>query len=409
MRKGKLIGVLSIVLAFVVFASTNTIASGIVVPEAPKSNDKAAWEEAYQKYLDSAEQTKNKQTPSPSIAPSPTPIVVKEQEPISDIKGHWATSAILHCYDMGIIRLFEGDKVLPNEPIKRAEFAYAMNEWMSKNAALLTELGYVEKKEKVSTNDIADSMLYYSAMKSQLEKGLMTTSGGAFKPNSNLTRETACEVWINLMKQLTNCVIDQEYFNALSIDKALNKYIDKNSISYQASEAVAAMTNIKLVSGYSNNTFRPNGTISRAEIYTIITNAEYFLKKAIKGPQPTPIPEMDKIKLSKLSIAYANQVGYGLYFTVNDSAFKQDASIVIATTFSEYLKVDQDNIQTTGKGLTSNTYKLSELERYRISPNDNIFTRNMEGNAPNTYYIYVMLKYKDQTTDILSTSITLSY
>ncbi len=81
-------------------------------------------------------------------------------------------------------------------------------------------------------------------------------AGGYFKPENYMTRAEVCQVFFSLLKS------KPENPTTSFTDVTTGWYVD----------AVAAMSALGAVNGYSDNTFRPNGYITRAEFIQVLSS-----------------------------------------------------------------------------------------------------------------------------------------
>ena len=108
--------------------------------------------------------------------------------------------------------------------------------------------------------DVAQEQVHYSAIKKVITKGLMQGyADHSFKPAKEITRAEAAQVLAKLIiepvqesvKDLKDITPDKWFYNAVQ------KCIDA-----------------RIMVGYEDNSFRPNGTITKAEILVAISNLQ---------------------------------------------------------------------------------------------------------------------------------------
>ena len=83
--------------------------------------------------------------------------------------------------------------------------------------------------------------------------------GDAFRPDEVITREQMAAM---IMKAARLTPVEKEL-----------AFIDSDSISTWARQAVATVTENGIMKGYPDNTVRPQGNATRAEAVTVIVNA----------------------------------------------------------------------------------------------------------------------------------------
>lgn len=180
-------------------------------------------------------------------APIPTPIPVPKVE-LTDIKGHWAEASILKLVETGAISGYPDKTFKPNNNITRAEFA----------TVLVKAFDLEAKTGKV----FADTANHWAkdAIATAAAYGIVSGySADTFGPNDLITRE-----------QMAAMIV-----KAAGLDTALTSkdFTDSQSISAWAVDAVNTAAEKEIISGYPDNSFRPQGKATRAEAVTVIVNA----------------------------------------------------------------------------------------------------------------------------------------
>lgn len=105
--------------------------------------------------------------------------------------------------------------------------------------------------------DVAEDAWYYEAVKYVYENGLMIgTADDTFAPNSTLSRAMVAQILYNLEGQPT----------------ADGKSSFTDASGHWAANAIAWAQETGVVSGYENNTFRPNQAVTREELAQMLYN-----------------------------------------------------------------------------------------------------------------------------------------
>lgn len=186
------------------------------------------------------------------------PISVICDNPFSDTNKHWAKVMINGVYEKGIVNGINYDGKLvffPDSNITREEFAVIICNFMGidvsqfKNSSLS---GFTDEKQ------ISDWAKPYvaAAVESGVFTGKSLGNALAFAPKDTLKRAEIMTVLGRITED------DGEDFDL--------SFTDKKDIPDWAFDYIKKMVGMGYVSGYLDNTVRPNGDVSRAEAATII-------------------------------------------------------------------------------------------------------------------------------------------
>ncbi len=103
-----------------------------------------------------------------------------------------------------------------------------------------------------------------------LENIVNGASSTAFIPLGYITRQDICVILYNYLTK---------YLGVQSLDTTQRKpFDDSGSISSYAKDAVNAMINLGIISGYTNDLVRPTRTATRAEVATMIMRLDKYVK-----------------------------------------------------------------------------------------------------------------------------------
>ena len=132
--------------------------------------------------------------------------------------------------------------------------------------------GYIREK---STSSSGKTLLYvYTGGFADLPNGIYYTgyaqwaniyglmngvSATSFAPNANISRQDICVMFYRYLKN----------YSDRTLSTSAETFKDDASISSYAKEAVYAMKNIGVVGGYSDGSFNPRGSATRAEVATM--------------------------------------------------------------------------------------------------------------------------------------------
>ncbi|HEY9061252.1 MAG TPA: S-layer homology domain-containing protein [Pseudobacteroides sp.] len=198
-------------------------------------------------------------TPTPTKKPSPTPIVIAPTKNVpgvpgindyKDIAKHWAKDSFSLLLSKGIISGYPDKTLRPNAEITREEISKIIIIAAGYTPANNSSLPY---KDSSSISAWAKPFIK-SAMESGIIKGY---ENNTFRPKNKLTR-----------KEMAVLII-----NAFGYDISQNPKInmkDANKIPAWAKGYVAKAIELGIIKGYNDNTFRPDKTITRAEVAAMI-------------------------------------------------------------------------------------------------------------------------------------------
>lgn len=165
---------------------------------------------------------------------------------LNDITGHWAEDAIRSLVAAGAISGYSDGSFQPNRTVTRAEFAQILVKAM--------EIPAVEEGKVFP--DTANHWAKES-IAAAYAAGIITGYGDdRFGPNDLVTREQIAAMVVRAAK--------------LTGPLGQLNFVDTNAISDWAREDVSIALANNLITGHSDNTFRPKNSATRAEAATII-------------------------------------------------------------------------------------------------------------------------------------------
>lgn len=177
-------------------------------------------------------------------------VSIDEQKTVfSDIKDHWAEQQILDFINKGYINGYEDGTFRPDNQITRAEFVRILN-----NA-----FGFKVKGSE-DFIDVNPTDWYYNDVCIGVNKGYINGyKDGTFRPDAPITREEAAKIVATVLN--------------IKGDGNLN-FIDSNQISNWAKDSVDALSDNGVIKGYEDNTFKPQGNVTRAESVQMLSEAK---------------------------------------------------------------------------------------------------------------------------------------
>jgi len=165
----------------------------------------------------------------------------------TDIQKHWAEKSINTWVQRGYIDGYANGKFMPNQAITRAEFCTFINKLM----------GY-KKISSLRFSDVKGNESYALDMGKAVAAGYLSGyPDGTIRPNQGITREEIASILTKVLS-LKNV----QYNN-------LSRFKDRESISAWSKLSVNTVTYNKYMSGFPDRTFRPHGTVTRAEALAI--------------------------------------------------------------------------------------------------------------------------------------------
>lgn len=178
--------------------------------------------------------------------------------PFADTAGHWAEPYMSYLNDRGILNGTEKNGVCygyPNAPLTRAQMAVLMSQYLKVDAAKYASV-------TLPFADIAAIPAWAeNAVKAMYSMGVLQgrTANGKlqFDPGAQITR---AEMMTVLGRTLPRGYAQQ----ALA-------FADSAAVPAYAKDYVGVMTNLGVLSGYSDNTVRPNSFVTRAEAAKMIS------------------------------------------------------------------------------------------------------------------------------------------
>ncbi|MNW37781.1 Endo-1,4-beta-xylanase A precursor [compost metagenome] len=195
---------------------------------------------------------------------------------------HWASKYITEMVNRKVISGYPDGRFRPNSTITRAEFAKIM----------ITASGITPKKVNYSSFSDIPATNWASPFVESVKDymtGYRTADGKyIFNPSAPATREDVAVAPVKLKGYDTNRLPDQSTIEAMFKDYA--------GISESAKSYVALAVENGLVSGFQDETFRPQATVTRAEATVMLWRAYQYGNdnKEIGGGQtttnPTPTP-----------------------------------------------------------------------------------------------------------------------
>lgn len=173
--------------------------------------------------------------------------VAKPSFAFSDTTMHWANDTIEKMKNTKIITGYKDDTFRPDSNMTRAEFVTVINRMLD-----------LQEESSKYIPDINRSNWYYSEIRKAVKVGIIQgDSNGATHPEDNITREEAI-------------VILSRAFKLKKTSSSPKGYDDIENISEWAQKEVFSAIREGYITGYADNTIKPQNFITRAEALTMI-------------------------------------------------------------------------------------------------------------------------------------------
>lgn len=170
----------------------------------------------------------------------------------------WAKEAIMGLYKQGVIDGKLPRMFVPNDKVKREEFA--------KMLTLAFKLNL--KPEEYTFEDVGENDWCYQYVRTAKAAGITNgVSDTVFGKGQNITRQDLCAMIYRGLQALN---YEGQGVNLI--------FTDSEQISEYAKEAIGVLVSEGVLSGYEDNSFKPYGEATRAEAAKIIYGAAMLLK-----------------------------------------------------------------------------------------------------------------------------------
>lgn len=168
-----------------------------------------------------------------------------------DFPHDWSTEAMTAAVNNGLLVGTSKTTIEPKKNLTRAEMT----------AIISRAFGATVPMDISFTRDVKASDWFYNSVALSYQMGVFNgTRDDMFEPNELMKRE---DVFLGLSRVLV--ISDDDH-------SVLDKYTDKGQVDSWAIAAVSGMVKIGYLKGYENNTLRPRGYITRAELAQIFHN-----------------------------------------------------------------------------------------------------------------------------------------
>jgi hypothetical protein len=217
-----------------------------------------------------------------------------------DIQNHWAKNDIEFLVSKNLLNGYEDGTFKPDKPITRAEAS----------AVIVNELKIpISNMTGIVFPDIPNNYWAWADIYTAASIGFIGGyTDGTFRPNKPLTRAELSSILVRAYDLKEKGTADTNTF----------KDVEKNQWFYNS---VNILNENDLVSGFSDETFRPNSYITRAEFSA-------FVARMIRQYTANPVKyyTFKHTKTAPNIDSYINQIWVNLEFTFNKSTIDLEYS-----------------------------------------------------------------------------------
>lgn len=224
-----------------------------------------------------------------------------------DMKGHWAESAVIQATDKGYIKGYEDNTFRPKSQVTRAEFAAMLDRAIPK-----------EGTQKENFTDVSDSFWGKAGIEKGLSLGFIKPTdydNNKFEPNKPMTRAELAKWMSNGLDAMNNkygevvSTLASSTHTLIPIPEFYKGGVNKKDLPY-----IGLALGTGLLSGYEDDTFRPNGTTTRAEVAVILMRLVGVMEK-----QPTSFKGLNElVEVAETGTNLTTVSGFK-YISANDS------------------------------------------------------------------------------------------
>ena len=187
----------------------------------------------------------------------------------TDVNGHWAESYVSQWTDKDYVKGYQDGTFKPNSLITRAEFMTIVNK----------AFGYNSEGE-INFSDVKSSDWFYKEVKKAVAAGYISGyENMTMMPNKTISRQEAAVIIAKIKK--------------LEASKE-SSFTDNSSIASWAKKSVDALVENKIMAGYPDGSFKPNGSITRAESIVALDKAIKLDGSTVTVPDGTITPVLSK-------------------------------------------------------------------------------------------------------------------
>lgn len=371
----------------------------------PRIADNQDWANAHQQYLQGLQQfLQQQQQQTPPTAPQ-VPVALPAAASVSftytlsntnltDVAGHPLENVILYTADRGYTRVFPDNTFRPDTNITRGDFAHFLGNFASNNMGLLSRLGYTTSRRNVNFNDVNPDHFFHDQVMELARRNVIHENNNTnFRPNDNITREEMSRMVFNLIRALRD--FDSEFTNNEAED-VLDRFNDGNQVASANRVAAAYLAQRGFFLPSPN--LNPRGNVTRAEAAAIITYLGLYLNGG-------PNMGTGALGLTRVQARNITPAGFDLEFTVNGAAMWRGAALTFGFTPTQQV-ITAANIANPQVLPNTRTVIINSLNLVSSFPHQHVYSINVSGELPGTYWIYAMLRHNAETTPVRVTTVS---
>ncbi len=167
----------------------------------------------------------------------------------NDISGHWGEAAIKNVLNKGYLKTDENGNFSPDKNPTRAEVV----------EGIARALGLADGAYSGMFGDVAENEAYAGKLQALVDAGIISVDIN-FYPDRNISRQEMCKVIVLAYKQLNNTELNAEE----------SQYADNNDVAEWAKPYVNYAYSKGIMIGVGENRFMPRGTITKAQLATLL-------------------------------------------------------------------------------------------------------------------------------------------
>lgn len=175
-----------------------------------------------------------------------------------DVQFHWAGTAINTLMGNKIVSGYEDGRFKPSRSITREEACVLLTRFAFQQGLIQESDLYTDNA--IILADVKNTWSLESIQYMYRNNLIGTYSDGTFRPSTLLTRESMADLIYKFY----------EHFDLLSGNELVSSCPFTDIENSYAKTAIGFLYNEGILRGYEDNTFRPENSVSRAEIATII-------------------------------------------------------------------------------------------------------------------------------------------
>lgn len=189
------------------------------------------------------------------------PVFAESQAEVpADALGHWAEAFITDLLHKGIVNGYEDHTIRPQSSVTRGEFVALLVRGTGKSGSLKAASGYQDVASHWSGEWIGAAQA----------AGLMDAKplAPSFQPDVRITRIDMVEFIARALDKFQ-----------LPVVKADLSFTDTAGLSASKQEHLAKAVGAGIIGGYPDGTFKPEGTLTRAEAFKVISELISLLQQ----------------------------------------------------------------------------------------------------------------------------------